>query len=128
MDGGYFVWVGFYEDVPMDELEKRPMRLYYSRTLLIWAAAVYSEGQDTHNLVNSDVVDSVVDTSRISFILDREGYADTIESNTILMQLAYDESFLLRLDVVYDDVYDPFLPVEYQREFLESFYVIKWNE
>jgi hypothetical protein len=59
---------------------------------------------------------------------DREGYADTIESNTILMQLAYDESFLLRLDVVYDDVYDPFLPVEYQREFLESFYVIKWNE
>ena len=125
MDEGFFLWYGFYSDITVEDLTNDLRHFLIAENVLcIGGAQGYSELELQPGNIDGDIIDTIVDTSRISIVVDHYGFADTVDTNSRLIGLAYDENIFLSLIFSIYEV-SPFLPIEYQREFLETFVVIE---
>ena len=128
MDDSCFLWYGFYDELTLEYLmEKTDYVTHAKKYMYIRGADVYEYWIYCHN-VDFDLFSTISDPSDIKFMLEDESLADTIGYYMKPTILKYNEVDVLSIWVKNSDFKgdaDPFLPVECQREFIESLVIIE---
>ena len=131
MDEGEFIWYGFYDDVTCDELVSSWYYKYYRK--LEFTTFGNRNGIENCKILEPDIIDAIVPSDIEFWMLDgvcEEGiFSDTIEYHYFEFSLSYNGVVFAGISFYPGNgsnmpPINPFLPVEYQREFLETFVVI----
>lgn len=130
MDEGGFIWYGFYDDVTCDELVSSWYYKHYRK--LEFSIRGNLNGIENGPILEPDIIDAIV-PSDIEFWMHGESeegiFSDTIEYHYFKFSLSYNGVVFAEMLFASGNgsnipPINPFLPVEYQREFLETFVVI----
>ena len=128
MDDSCFLWYGFYNELTVEYLmEHTTWADSAEKYMYIRGAHIYEYWIYCHD-VDFDLFSTISNPSDIKFMLEDESLADTIGYYSKYAILRYNEVEVLSIFVKNSDFKgdaDPFLPVECQREFIESLVIIE---